>query len=178
VQLIEADLAQQNEVASAFGLSVSTLRRARRAVAEEGIGGLVGKPKGPKHRRKAGRGVASRIVSLRKRQKSHQDIANRLGLSPSTVYRVLRERGLTQGGADDAPLLALEDDQNTDSDGEDDQSAITTGAMSAESAVEATSIAYARPVGSESRVANSLPRSQDGPGYPSEGRSGLRAGGS
>jgi len=145
VQLIEVGLAQQNEVASAFGLSVSTLRRARRSVAEEGIGGLVGKPKGPKRRRKAGQGVASRIVSLRKRRKSHQDIASRLGLSPATVYRVLRERGMTQSRADDTPFLPLEDEQNTDSDREDDQSALTRGVGSADSAVEATSIAYASP---------------------------------
>ena len=35
VQLVEAGLAQQKDVAAAFGLSVSTLRRARKAVAEE-----------------------------------------------------------------------------------------------------------------------------------------------
>jgi len=42
VQLIEAGLARQNDVATAFGLSVSTLCRARQRVVREGIGGLVG----------------------------------------------------------------------------------------------------------------------------------------
>jgi len=145
VQLIEAGLAQQKEVAEAFGLSVSTLRRARKAVAEEGIGGLVGKPKGPKRRPKANRGVAARILSLRKRKKSHQDIADRLGLSPSTVYRVLRERGLTQRRGDQTPLLPFEDDQSVDSDAEDDPSGAVQPAGQLASAVEATSIAYTSP---------------------------------
>ncbi|MHC4406964.1 MAG: putative transposase [Planctomycetota bacterium] len=145
VQLVEAGLGQQKDVAAAFGLSVSTLRRARRAVAEEGIGGLVGKPKGPKGRRKADQGVASRIASLRKGGKSHQSIADRLGMSPSTVYRVLRERGLTQRQGDDTPTLPFEDDQSADSDGEADQRGVAACNMSTGSTVEATSIAYASP---------------------------------
>jgi transposase len=145
VQLIEAGLAQQKDVAEAFGLSVSTLRRARKAVAEEGIGGLVGKPKGPKRRTKATRGVAARILSLRKRGKSQPDIADRLGLSPSTVYRVLRERGLTQRRGDETSLLPFEDDQRVDSDAEDDPSSAVEPAAPLASTVEATSIAYASP---------------------------------
>ncbi len=145
VQLIEAGLARQKEVASAFGLSVSTLRRARKAVAEEGIGGLVGKPKGPKQRRKAHRGVTARIVSLRKGKRSHQHIADRLGLSPSTVYRVLREHGLTRRRIDDTPTLPFEEGDGTDSDSEGVPCGMVEPAAPLESAVEATSIAYASP---------------------------------
>ncbi len=145
VQLIEAGLAQQKEVAEAFGLSVSTLRRARKAVAEEGIGGLVGKPKGPKRRAKANRGVVTRILSLRKRKKHHRDISARLGLSPSTVYRVLREHGLTQRRGDETPLLPFEDDQSVDSDVEDDPSGVVEPAKQSTSEIKATSVAYASP---------------------------------
>jgi transposase len=146
VQLIETGLAQQKEVASAFGLSVSTLRRSRKAVAEEGIGGLVGKPKGPKRRRKANGGVATRIVSLRKGKRSHGDIAARLGLSPSTVYRVLREHGLTRRLGNDTPTLPFEDGDGTDSDSEDDPCGTIDAAAPLASTVEATSIPYTSPV--------------------------------
>jgi hypothetical protein len=114
-------------------------------VAEEGIGGLVGKPKGPKRRRKAHQGVASRIASLRKAGKSHQHIADRLGLSPSTVYRVWRERGLTRRRGDETPTLPFEDDQSADSDAEDDSWGVAAPNTPTRSPVEATSIAYASP---------------------------------
>jgi prepilin-type processing-associated H-X9-DG protein len=147
VQLIEAGLARQNDVAAAFELSVSTLCRARKAVAHEGIGGLVGKPKGPRGRRKAARGVAHRIVALRKKGKSHQAIADRLGISPSTVNRVLRERGLTRRIVEPTGRLPFEGDQPADADAEGEPSgAIESLPVDVHGEVEATSIAYASPL--------------------------------
>jgi len=145
VQLIEAGLAQQEDVAAAFGLSVSTLSRARKVVAEEGIAGLVGKPTGPKERRKARRGIADRIVALRKEKKFHRDIADRLGLSASTVYRVLRDRGLTKRQTDQAPSLPFEDAEGVPSKSENGSSCAIAASAPAASTVEATSIAYASP---------------------------------
>jgi len=147
VQLIETGLAKQIKVAAAFGLSVSTLRRARKAVAAEGIGGLVGKPKGPKQRRRAGRGVAPRIVALRKNGHRHQAIADRLGLSPATVYRVLREHGLTRRASDPTGTLPFESGEATNCDSEDEPSgpaeSLTDNTLSR---VEATSVTYAAPL--------------------------------
>jgi len=147
VQLIEAGLAQQNEVAIAFELSVSTLCRARKVVAREGIGGLVGKPKGPRGRRKAAGGVAHRIVALRKQGQSHQAIADRLAISPSTVNRVLRERGLTCRVADSTGTLPFAGDSPADADAEGELSGATPPLTADEhSEVKATSIAYASPL--------------------------------
>ena len=148
VQLIEAGLARQNDVAAAFGLSVSTLCRARQVVAREGLAGLVGKPKGPTGRRKAARGVANRIVALRKKGKSHRAIADRLGISPSTVNRVLRERGLTRRVAEPTGTLPFEGDQPTDVDSEGESSSGVAESLTVDlhSEVEATSIAYASPL--------------------------------
>ncbi len=147
VQLIEAGLARQNDVAVAFGLSVSTLCRARKLVAREGIGGLVGKPKGPTGRRKAARGVANRIVALRKKGRSHQAIADRLGISPSTVNRVLRERGLTRGVVEPTGSLSFEGDQPADADSEGELSGLAEPlTVDVHSEVEPTSSAYASPL--------------------------------
>jgi prepilin-type processing-associated H-X9-DG protein len=147
VQLIEAGLARQNDVAAAFWLSVSTLCRARKLVAREGLGGLVGKLKGPTRRRKATRGVANRIVVLRKKGQSHEAIADRLGISPSTVNRVLRERGLTRRQAEPTGALLFENDEPADADSEGEPSGATEPlTFDACSEVEATSIAYASPL--------------------------------
>lgn len=144
VQLIEAGLARQNDVAAAFGLSVSTLCRARQMVAYQGIGGLVGQPKGPRGRRKAARGVANRIAALRKKGKSHQAIADRLGISPSTVNRVLRERGLTRRVVEPTGTLPFENDEPAEADSEGEPSgAAQPLTADVHSEVEATSIAYA-----------------------------------
>jgi len=147
VQLIEAGLARQNDVAVAFGLSVSTLCRVRKVVAHEGIAGLVGKPKGPRGRRKATPGVANRIVALRKKGKSHQAIGDRLGISPSTVNRVLRERGLTRRVLEPTGRLPFEGDQPTDADSEGKPSGVAEPlTVDARCEVEATSIAYTSPL--------------------------------
>ena len=147
IQLIEAGLARQNDVAAAFGLSVSTLCRARQAVAREGIGELLGKPKGPTGRRKATRGVANRVVALRKKGKSHQAIADRLGISPSTVNRVLRERGLTRRELEPTGRLPFEGDQPADADSEGEPSGVAEPLTAdRHREVEATSIAYASPL--------------------------------
>lgn len=147
VQLIEAGLARQNDVAATFGLSVSTLCRARQLVVREGIGGLVGQPKGPTGRRKAARGVANRIAALRKKGQSHEAIADRLGISPSTVNRVLRERGLTRRKAEPTGTLSFESDEPTEADAEDGPPGATEPlTVDVPSEVEATSIAYASPL--------------------------------
>ncbi|MBU0638539.1 MAG: helix-turn-helix domain-containing protein [Planctomycetes bacterium] len=147
VQLIEAGLARQNDVAAAFGLSVSALCRARQVVARAGIGGLLGKPKGPTGRRKATRGVANRIAALRKKGQSHQAIADRLGISPSTVNRVLRERGLTRRVVEPTGRLPFENDEPADADSEGEPSGATEPlTVDVHSEVEATSIAYASPL--------------------------------
>lgn len=147
VQLIETRLARQNEVAAAFGLSVATLRRARQAVAQEGLSGLLGKPKGPRGRRKAKRGVADRIVALRKSGQRHEEIANRVGLSPSTIKRVLRERGLTRRPAEASGRLPFEHGEATDTESESEPSSpVAALPVDTGNRVTATSIACASPL--------------------------------
>ncbi len=93
-QLIEARLAKQCEVAGAFGISASSLQRARRRVRDHGIAGLVPQQKGPKRRHRGGGAVGRRIVKLWKKGARRLEIAARLGLSEGTVRNVLKEQGL------------------------------------------------------------------------------------
>lgn len=61
-QLIEAKPAKQREVGRGFGLSESTLQRARRKIRDGGIAGLVPEKKGPKRGHKGGGAVGRRIT--------------------------------------------------------------------------------------------------------------------
>ncbi len=149
-QLIEAGLAKQCEVVRAFGVSVSTLQRARRRVREHGIAGLVPQKKGPKRRHKGGGAVGRRIVRLWKKALGRLEIASRLGLSEGTVRNVLKEKGLYPRSQTPQPSLPfgetnderrLEDPEHRDTD----PAACAEAAQESNEAVEATSIAYASP---------------------------------
>lgn len=149
-QLIEAGLAKQCQVVSAFAFSASTLQRARRKVREHGIAGLVPQKKGPKRRHKGGGAVGRRIVRLWKQGFGRLEIAARLGVSEGTVRNVLKEKGLYPRLQRPQPSLPFGEtndegcwEEPEHSDNEYASGTETTGESHA--AVEATSIAYASP---------------------------------
>jgi len=149
-QLIEAGLAKQCEAVRAFGVSVSTLQRARRKVREHGIAGLVPEKKGPKRRHKGGGAVGRRIVRLWKKGLKRLEIAARLGVSEGTVRNVLKEKGLYPRPQTPQPSLPFGagDDQRCSEDSEHrdtDLAVCAQAAQESHEAVEATSIAYASP---------------------------------
>ncbi|MDY6852966.1 MAG: helix-turn-helix domain-containing protein, partial [Thermodesulfobacteriota bacterium] len=91
--------------------------------------------------------MAQRIVALRKQGQSHQAIADRLAISPSTVNRVLRERGLTRPVADSTGTLPFEGDSPADADAEGEPSGVSAPVtVDGAGEVEATSLAYASPL--------------------------------
>jgi hypothetical protein len=155
-QLIESELGKQCEVIQAFGLSESTLSRARRRVREGGIAGLVPQRKGPKRRHKAGGAVGRRIVGLWKQGLKRSQIALRVGVSKGTVRNVLREKGLYPRPQTPEPLLPFaetneekSDEGNSEKPSEDapqnEPATYAEGVEKATQTVEATSIAYASP---------------------------------
>jgi hypothetical protein len=92
VQLAEAGLAKVCDVCGAFGIRDRAFSRYRASFRKQGIAGLVpGKPG-----RKAIRNpsLAAGVVQRYQRGKSSRDIANELGICPSTVQRILREEGV------------------------------------------------------------------------------------
>jgi len=149
-QLIESGLAKQCEVVQAFGLSASTLQRARRKVRQEGIGGLLPQKKGPKRRHKGGGAVGRRIVKLWKEGVGREEIAARVGVSEGTVRNVLKEKGLyprPQTPQHSLPFEVTNDRKSSEDPqhGQPQPAAAAGGGTQSNQAVEATSIAYASP---------------------------------
>ena len=150
-QLIEARLAKQCEVAGVFGVSASSLQRARRRVRDHGIGGLVPQKKGPQRRHRGGGAVGRRIVKLWKKGARRLEIAARLGVSEGTIRNVLKEQGLyprPQRPQSSLPF-AGSPDEGGPQDPEQDEvecGADTETNRGSSVAVEATSIAYASPL--------------------------------
>ena len=161
-QLIEAKLAKQCEVAGAFGISESSLQRARRRVRDHGIAGLVPQKKGPKRRHRGGGAVGRRIVKLWKKGVGRLEIAARLGVSEGTVRNVLQEQGLYPRPQTPQPSLpfAGSNHEGRPQDPEQDEAescactkanrgsgvAVEPLTDNTLSRVEATSIAYASPL--------------------------------
>jgi len=149
-QLIESGLAKQGEVVGAFGVSASTLQRARRKVREHGIAGLVPQKKGPKHRHKGGGAVGRRIARLWNKGLGRLEIAARLGISEGTVRNVLKEKGLYPRPQTPQPSLPFGKTNDERPSGDPaprhtDPADDAEAAQESNKVVKATSIAYASP---------------------------------
>jgi transposase len=93
VSLVEQGLADQNDVARAFGYSARTLRRDQRRYEEGGLAAL-GQPRGyPEGRARLGASRRQTVHRLKTRGQSHCEIARRLGISETAVRKLLIRMG-------------------------------------------------------------------------------------
>ena len=97
-QLVEAELATVSEVCLAFSISPRTFSRIRRQLQQGGLEALVKKQRGPQGRRPETEQLAATIVRLYEHQQTVYQIASRVGLSPRTVGRVLKDQGIARRG--------------------------------------------------------------------------------
>ena len=147
IQLVEAGVAKVNEASQAFDLHLRNFSRWRSKFRQLGIAGLFPEKSGPKSIRTPT--LAAGIVQLYRKGKSSYGIAAQLGISDSTVRRILKEQGV--------PLRTPFDNHQplplTDDDGELQQpssQAVEPQAIEPQviepQVVEATSIPYASPL--------------------------------
>jgi len=108
VQLVEAELASVSEVCQAFSIHPRTFSRSRRQMQRGGVGALVKEKRGPPGRRSKTQEVSATIVRLYEHGQSVYQIADRVGLCPRTVGRVLKDQGIVRRGnrPTSRPLLA------------------------------------------------------------------------
>jgi hypothetical protein len=92
IQLVEAGVAKVKDVCQAFGMHARNFSRLRNKFRQEGIAGLISGKTGPKSIRT--QTLANGIVKLYQSGKSTYDIATQLGISASTVQRILKEQGI------------------------------------------------------------------------------------
>jgi transposase InsO family protein len=85
------------DVAEALGVSVRTVYKWKRRYQDEGLAGLEDRRSTPHRiRHRTSQARVRRIVELRRRRRTGWQIAQRLGLAPSTVHAVLRREGLAR----------------------------------------------------------------------------------
>jgi transposase len=89
VQAVETKAAMASEVAGAFGVSELTLRRWRRDWVERGVAGLTPGKRGPKGPSKLTDEMVAEIRRFRVEGESMDAIAERVGVSRDSVWRVL-----------------------------------------------------------------------------------------
>lgn len=108
VQLVEAELASVNEVSQAFSIAPRTFSRSRRQMQRGGVEALVKEKRGPQGRRSKTEEVSATIGRLYEHGQSVYQIADRVGLCPRTVGRVLKDQGIARRGNRQAsrPLFA------------------------------------------------------------------------
>jgi transcriptional regulator with XRE-family HTH domain len=92
IQLVEAGLVKVLEVCSAFGIHDRAFSRYRSSFRKHGFVGLVPGKAGRKSLANAS--LSTGITERYQRGKSTYDIAEELGISPSTVQRILRDEGV------------------------------------------------------------------------------------
>jgi hypothetical protein len=109
VQLVEAELASVSEVCQAFSITPRTFSRIRRQLQQGGVEALVKEKRGPQGRRPQTQQLAVTIVRLYEQHQSVYQIASRLGLSPRTVGRVLKDEGIARRGNRRASPRLFED---------------------------------------------------------------------
>lgn len=113
IQLVEAGVAKAKAVCQAFDIHQRKFSRLRTKFRQQGIAGLIPQKTGPKPNRTAT--LTAGIVQLYQQGKSTYDIAIQLGISPSTVGRVLKEEGVQLRSPYDRhqPLqMPMEDDES------------------------------------------------------------------
>jgi hypothetical protein len=110
IQLVEAGLVKVRKICLAFDIHDRAFSRYRARFREQGMAGLVPGKVGRKPLETAS--ISAGIVQRYQSGKSTRDIANELGISPSSVQRILRDQGvqLRPSFAQQPPLpLAVDD---------------------------------------------------------------------
>lgn len=113
VQLVESGLANQQEVAAAFGCSRLTIYRSQKKFEEGGVADLIPKKTGPKGGHKINDLKAGRIIALKKKGLTYVGIASRLGLKEDTVRKALKRLGWSEPKPAEEMALPLEQQVET-----------------------------------------------------------------
>ena len=92
VQLLQSGAAKVGEVAEGFDTTTVTVWRWKQAYAEDAVAGLLPRQHGPKRASKVTEKVAGQILALNREGQNQRQIADQVGVSVTTVRRVL---GLT-----------------------------------------------------------------------------------
>ena len=93
VQLLQSGAAKVGEVAESFDTTTVTVWRWKRAYAEDAVAGLLPRQHGPKGASKVTEKVAAQILALNRAGQNQRQIADQVGLSVTTVRRVLGRTG-------------------------------------------------------------------------------------
>ena len=93
VSLVRIKAATQVQVAEAFAVKAATVRRWEAQLADAGVGGLLGEPKGPKRKSKLTADTVSDIRGLRAGGASYRAIATETGVSEGSVRNALALAG-------------------------------------------------------------------------------------
>lgn len=117
VQLVDQGMAQQREVAVAFGCTPRTVRRLQARFAAGGLPSLARQPGYPTGRPRATTSRDRAIVDARKKGSSNRAIAREFGVDEKTVRKALRRAGWVepkpvQGTLDLGPPAASAADPN------------------------------------------------------------------
>ena len=109
IQLVEAGVTKVKDVCRAFELHLRNFSRSRSKFRQLGIAGLFPGKSGPKSIRTPT--LAAGIVQPYRKGKSSYDVATQLGISDSTVRRILKEQGIPlRSPLDNHQPLPLTDD--------------------------------------------------------------------
>ena len=109
IQLVEAGVAKVKDVCCAFELHLRNFSRLRSKLLQRGIAGLFPETSGPKTIRTPT--LAAGVVQRYRKGNSCCDIATQLGISDSTVRRILKEQGVPiRSPFDNHQPLPLTDD--------------------------------------------------------------------
>jgi transposase len=92
VQLVRIGAASRTNVAAAFGVNRESVRRWANIFAEQGTAGLVPERRGPKGPSKMTQAKRERIIELRAGEASYDRIAAEVGVSATSVRRVLADQ--------------------------------------------------------------------------------------
>jgi hypothetical protein len=138
LQLVEAELALVKEVCPAFEIHPRNFPRLRNKFRQGGIEALVPKSPGRKSIRKD---IAQSVLQLYQQGDNVYQIADKLGRSPSTIERTLRDQDVTLRSAVKSPQLFPEQSETSNDETPNDETP-----NDEVSTVEATSIPYASPL--------------------------------
>jgi prepilin-type processing-associated H-X9-DG protein len=116
--LVATGAAKQRQVAEAFGVNETTVWRWRSERDRAGVGGLVTDRPGPKGAWKLTGQLVDRIVALDGEGLSGRQIARDVGVSDSSVRKVLAEHRGAAGEAAAAPVAAGESEEADQEGGE------------------------------------------------------------
>ena len=112
IELVEAGVAKVKDVCQSFDIHPRNFSRFRSKFRQQGMAGLILEKNG--HKSKRTPTLAAGITELYRQGKSTYAIATQLGISASTVRRILKEQGvqLRSPFDDHKPLQMTTDDSN------------------------------------------------------------------